>query len=65
MNPTMKLTRPPAAGRPLEYGVPFSTRLGLGAKGSLSPVVLANRDFIRAWVARRVAKNVVPVRRDT
>ena len=65
MNPTMKLTRPPAAGRPLESGVPFSTRLGLGAKPSLSPVLLGNRDFIRAWVARRVAKNAVPARRDT
>jgi hypothetical protein len=65
MNPTMKFTSPPAAGRPLEASVPFSTRLGLGTKASFSPVVLGNRDFIRAWVARRVAKNVVPIRRDT
>jgi hypothetical protein len=63
MNPTIKFTRPPAVGRPLEYGVPFSTRLGCGVKGGLSPVVLGNRDFIRAWVSRRVAKNAVPVRR--
>jgi hypothetical protein len=63
MNSLLSPFRPSPASPALKPGVPFSTRLVFGAPAARATGVLGNRAFVRAWVARQMAKAAPPARR--